>query len=153
MERIVAYINDLEQARHTIVPLLAAQAAPTGWVMVICTPRLTHRIGRWASQRSREQWRERWAQQLQRGLQPVLEAAAGNNARFEWMPARGSLLDLTERLRRQHGDGLRVLDARRPRLGTSLSPVVEGQAEASAGPVAAPVAVTSALSLMLALAD
>lgn len=154
MEHIAAYINDIEHAHRTIAPLLAERAGPTRWTFVICTPRLTQRIGRFVTQRNRELWRDQWAERLWQSLQPMLLARSGPAATFEWRVAKGPLVDITNQLRQQHGTGLRVLDARRPKMGEALPSVVpEMPAATRSDRLTAPAAVTSALSVMLVLAD
>jgi hypothetical protein len=65
--------------------------------------------------------------------------------------ADAALQDVVQRLKRQHGDGLQLLDARRPRLGAEQEPLVPTLIPANRWAV--PVAVSSGLSVMLALAD
>lgn len=153
MEHIAAFVNDQEHAQSMLLPLLASHAGPTQWTIVVCTPRLTHRIGRFATRRSRDLWRDQWAGRLRESLEPVLRQAAGAAA-FEWRTAHMPLPGITQQLRLSQGAGLRVLDARCTRLGAPNAPIVPEQVDAANGQrLAAPVAVTSALSLMLALAD
>jgi hypothetical protein len=56
-----------------------------------------------------------------------------------------------QRLRAEHGEALQLLDARRPRLGGEQEPLVPVLVPAHRWAV--PVAVSSGLSVMLALAD
>ncbi len=148
METIAVFVDDAEHARRLLAPMLAEGAAPARWIVVSCAPRLTHRIGRWTSHASRENWRERWAAALRQQLQPVF----GDTADCQWTLAKGPLDRLARQLRVREGSGLRLLDARRPKVGTpadEIAPGVEG------APVrwATPVAVASSLSAVLALTD
>lgn len=153
MEHIAAYVNDTEHAQAILLPLMTSQRSPTGWTIVICTPRLTRHIGRFAAQRSRRQWREQWAERLRLDMEPRLREQVGAE-RLTWLTAEGPLVELTQRMRRQHGESMRVLDARQSRLGASLLPVSSEQLVQEPGKrLVAPVAVSSALSLVLALAD
>lgn len=147
MEKIAVFVDDAEHARHLLAPLLAPAAAPVQWYVIGCAPRLTHRIGKWVSHSQREHWREHWLRELRRQLEPVLRGAAA-----EWQVARGPLEPLAQRLRTRVGADLRVLDARRPKLGVAQPPV-DASAPAATPGWAAPVAVTSSLAVMLALTD
>ncbi|EHR73730.1 hypothetical protein BurJ1DRAFT_4946 [Burkholderiales bacterium JOSHI_001] len=156
MERMAVFYDDAAHARRLLEPLLARGNEPSLWVMVACAPRMTHRIGKWLSHSAREHWRTQWADQQRQALEPALLAQCGN-VRFDWMLAKGPLPPLTQRLRQRHGVALRVLDARRPKLAELSQPlqVQPGDAAASAraGRLAAPLAVSSSLALVLTLAD
>lgn len=156
MERIAVFYDDAAHARRLLEPMLADGADPSLWVMVACAPRMTHRIGKWLSNSAREHWRQQWAADQRRALEPALLAHAGK-ASFEWTLAKGPLPAVTQRLRQRHGTALRVLDARRPKLAETAMPL-EAQAEGSTPMAdnrrwAAPVAVSSGLALVLTLAD
>ena len=149
MEKIAVFVDDAEHAQRLLAPLLAQGAGGVQWVVVGCAPRLTHRIGKWVSHSQREHWRESWARALKTKLAPVFGAAS-----VEWDLARGPLEETGRRLRRRFGTELRLLDARRPKLGAPLQPLDAQQAAPSvADRWATPVAVTSGLSVMLALTD
>jgi hypothetical protein len=47
---------------------------PTHWVLVACAPRMTHRISKWVSHSSRENWRAKWADKLFDQVVPPLQA-------------------------------------------------------------------------------
>jgi len=151
MEKIAVFVDDVDHARQLLAPLLAQGAEPMHWVVVACAPRLTHRIGKWVSNSNRQQWREHWARALRQKLEPVF-GDAGAPGR-EWIVARGPLDALSTRLRVRLGADLRLLDARRPKLGVVLPPLLADQAPEPGSRWAAPVAVTSSLSLVLALTD
>lgn len=150
MERLAVCVNDAEQARRTLGPLMAA-AAPMQCLVVLCPPGLGRRVGRWLTEGERQRWRADWAAALRGRLAPQL-AQAAPGAHFEWLTAQRPLAEFVRELRRQHGAGLRLLDARRTPVGASLEPMQAGQAPVG-GRVAAPVAIASSLSLMLALTD
>lgn len=150
MERIAVFVDDAAHAQRLLEPF---RAEPTiAWLVIACPPRLTHRIGKYVAHRSREQWRARWAARLREELAPTLGAAPQGQS-HEWLVAKGPLPELVQRLQLRHGSGLRVLDARRPKLGVAQAPLVPGQPSETAARWAAPVAVSSSLSLMLALTD
>jgi len=151
MEKIAVFVDDADHARHLLEPLLAKGAGEMHWVVVACAPRLTHRIGKWVSNSNRQQWREHWARALQQKLEPLFGSsrAAGR----EWIVARGPLDALSTRLRLRLGADLRLLDARRPKLGATLPPLLADAAPEVGSRWATPVAVTSGLSLVLALTD
>jgi hypothetical protein len=117
MTPTVVFVNDAAHAQAMLRPVMA-QSTDRRWVVVVCAPRLTRRIGKFSSQQSRKQWRAQWAQ----------------------------------RLRERLGPGLQMFDARKPRLGAGLeSP--ERQAQPESPRWLAPIAVSSGMSLVLALAD
>lgn len=151
MERFAVCVNDADEARRVLTPLLATAAGPTRCLMVMCPPRLGRRISRWLSAAERQRWADDWAARLQATLAPQL-ASASSGAVIDWVTARGPLIPFMRNLRQQHGAGLRLLDARQARLGAVAEPMTAEQASA-AGRLAAPVAVASSLSLMLALTD
>ena len=147
MEKIAVFVDDALHAGQLLRPMLVPAAAPVQWVVVGCAPRLTHRIGKWVSHSQRQHWREHWARDMRRQLEPVFAGAP-----VEWELARGPLEPLVSRLRSRVGSDLRVLDARRPKLGAAQAPL-DGSVRAPAQGWAAPVAVTSSLAVMLALTD
>jgi hypothetical protein len=153
MERIAVFVDDAGHALGLLRPLLAGDAGnpspPVHWVVVGCAPRLTRHAGRWVSKSARQQWRERWARSLRAALEPGLAAAGATS--IEWLVARGPLDALCERLRRRLGTGLRLLDLRRPKLGHDLEPLTGEDPRRPRW--ATPVAVSSSLSLVLALTD
>jgi len=150
MEHLAVIVNDATQARRLLAPLLIPNAVPTHWLLVADAPRLNHRIARWTTADSRAAWRQHWCDGLRLELQPWLDAAPAG-ACFSWHQTTGPLVDLTRQLRLRHGAGLRLLDARLARPGLALKPLQAGQAPARR--LAAPVAVTSTLSVLLALCD
>lgn len=153
MERIAVFVDDAAYARRLIEPFVPAGGRPSvAWIVVACPPRLTHRIGKFLAHRSREQWRDRWAANLRAQLEADLGAPAVGQA-HEWLVARGPLSELVQRLHQQHGTALRVFDARRPKLGVAQMPLTPGQEREPSPRWTTPVAVSSSLSLMLALTD
>lgn len=149
MEKIAVFVNDAAHARHILQPMLQGGSA-THWVLVACPPTLTRHIGRWVSQSAREQWRERWAADLIAELEPELKQR--NGSLVERVTAKKALVDVSARLEGRLGP-LRFLDARRPRIGKIDEPLTRDQPTAQAGRWAGPVAVTTGLSAVLALAD
>jgi len=149
MEKIAVFVNDAAHARHILQPMLQGGGA-THWVLVACPPTLTRHIGRWVSQSAREQWRERWAADLIAELEPQLKERAGSLV--EKLTARKALVDVSARLEGRLGP-LRLLDARRPRLGKIDEPLTRDQPATQSNRWAGPVAITTGLSAVLALAD
>ncbi len=149
METIAVFVNDVATARHILQPMLR-DAGPTHWILVACPPPLTRHIGRWVSRPAREQWRERWAAELLAELAPAVAGLSGS--RVETQLAKRPLRAVSARLlaRLPH---LRVLDARRPRLGRVDEPITATQPATGTAGWAAPAAATAGLSMMLALAD
>ena len=149
MERIAVFVDDAEHAQQMLAPMLAEGAPRARWVVVGCAPRLTHRIGKWVSHSSREQWREQWARSLQQRLEPLFKGASVESC--EWTLAREPLDRVGTKLRARLGAEMRLFDARRPKLGVTSEPLVPGQPTESRW--AAPMAVSSSLALVLALTD
>ena len=148
MEKIAVFVNDAEHARHVLRPMLGS-GAPTHWIVVACAPTLTRHIGRWVSHAARQQWLERWSAELHAELEPELKAVAGS--RVEKMLARRPLADLCERLQKKQGP-LRLLDARRPRVGRADEPLTANQPD-TANNWGYTVAATTSLGALLALTD
>src|SRR5438045_2892025 len=113
MDTIAVFVDDAAYAARLLQPM-AGQ--PTRWVLVACAPRLTHRIGKWVSHSSREQWRRRWADKLFADLEPALPAGS----KFERRLAKAPLAQVVAGLRERHGSALRLLDARRPKVGEAM---------------------------------
>ena len=149
MTPTVVFVNDAEHAQSMLRPVMA-QAPERRWVVVVCTPRLTRRIGKFSSQQSRAQWRAQWAQRLLADLGPTF--ATPSQALAETLVAEAPLPQVVEKLRSRFGPGLQMFDARKPRLGAALeSP--EAQAPTQSSRWVAPIAVSSGMSLVLALSD
>ena len=149
METIAVLVNDAAHAQHLLLPMRTTAQA-THWILVACAPRLTRRIGRWVSHGQRERWREQWAERLFGQLQPILDARAGD--RITICVARRPLPEELAKLHEQHGSGLRVLDARQPRLAQPVDPL-EGDPAPRASRWTVPIAMSGGLALVLALAD
>jgi hypothetical protein len=144
MDTIAVFVDDAAYAARLLSPMIGPS---TQWVLVACAPRLTHRIGKWVSHRNREQWRRRWADKLFAELAPTLPAGTT----LDKLVAKSPLTEVVARLRTRHGAALRVLDARRPKLGQAMEPLSpEHQAD---GAWTVPIAVSSGLSVVLALSD
>lgn len=113
METIIAYVDDAAQ-----VPQLLQTAGGQGsaqqvhWVLVACAPRITHRVSKFVSNRSRENWRNKWADRLFNECVPVLRA---QGLHISTVLARGPLPELLETLQAEHGAQCQVLDLRRPK--------------------------------------
>jgi hypothetical protein len=148
MEKIAVFINDVACARHLLQPMLAGRE-PTHWVLVACPPTLTRHIGRWVSRSARRQWRERWAADLFDALRAELASPGGE---VETLIATRPLAEVSARLLARLAP-LRLLDARRPRVGGVDEPISATQPAPAASRWAAPAAAAAGLSVVLALAD
>ena len=149
MERIAVFVNDAAHARHLLQPMLGA-GGPTHWIMVACPPRLTRHVGRWVSQPARRAWRERWGEQLLGQLTPDL--AVRGESQVEPLVAQRPLVEVSARLVARF-PGLRLLDARRPRLGKPDEPLTLAQPPGGTSRWAGTVAAAGGLAAVLALAD
>lgn len=129
METIIAYIDDAAHAQQRIQAMKAKQqAGQTHWVLVACAPRITHRVSKFASNRSRESWRNKWAERLFEDCVPRLRAQGID---VSTVLARGPLPELLESLHVQYGSQCQVLDLRRPKsqaeqdaIESSLAPIL-----------------------------
>jgi hypothetical protein len=148
MEKIAVFVNDAAYARHLLQPMLQS-GAPTQWVLVACAPTLTRHIGRWVSHAAREQWRQRWAAELFTELELTFKSGGSS---LEKIVAKRPLEEVSKRLQARLGN-LRVLDARRPRLGQADEPITATQPPMEANRWATPVAAMTGMSAMLSLAD
>ena len=108
MDKVIVYLDDPAYARQHMA---GSGAAPVHWVLVACAPRMTHRISKWVSHSSRENWRAKWADKLFDQVVPDLRARGDA---VTPVLARGPLPELTRSLMAEHGTE-RVLDVRRPK--------------------------------------
>ena len=107
MNKVIVYLDDPAYARQR----MPAQASPTHWVLVACAPRMTHRISKWVSHSSRENWRAKWADRLFEQVVPPLRERGDD---VTPVLARGPLPELTRMLMAEHGTE-QVIDVRRPK--------------------------------------
>ena len=149
MEKIAVFVNDAAHARHILQPMLAS-GGPTHWILVATAPTLTRHIGRFVTQAARRQWLENWSTELFSAIEPALRAQAGS--KIEKMLVKRPLTEVSSRLEARLGP-MRLLDARRPRLGASDAPLTADQPASGMPGWAGPVAAWTGLSAVLALAD
>ena len=121
MDNVIVYVDEAACALATLPSVLPASAgrAPIRWIVVGCAPRVTHHVSKWVTHSARQNWRDKWADKVFSQVIPVLQAPGDE---VVTRIASGPLCDLTDALRSEYGAG-RVLDARRPRLGSTLQPV------------------------------
>jgi hypothetical protein len=117
METIIVYLDDAGHAAQALVSMTnpaapARQVVPRHWILVACAPRMTHRISKWVSHRTRENWRERWADKLFEQVLPLLQRREGD--RITPVLARVPLPELTRSLQGEFGPAS-VVDVRRPK--------------------------------------
>jgi hypothetical protein len=148
MERIAVFVNDADHARKLLAPMVDSPL-PTHWLLVACPPSLTRHAGRWVSNGARQAWALRWSADLFAQLSPLLREPAGS--RVETMLVGRSVQGLAARLLRQHGP-IRLLDARRPRLGHIDDPL-PGADASMAQRWTAPLTAMAGVSSLLVLAD
>lgn len=75
VQTYIAYVDDAEYAQQLLRSmLLCAHGQDAHWVLVACAPRITHRVSKFVSNRSRENWRNKWADRLFQSCLPVLQA-------------------------------------------------------------------------------
>lgn len=122
MEQMIVYLDDAGHALQQLVPMRTGTGR-TRWILVACAPRMTQRIGKWVSHSARENWRRKWSEKLFDQVVPELRSRGDEVIA---LVAKGPLAELTARLHAEHGPA-RVLDARRPKFGHELQPVVADQ--------------------------
>ena len=134
METIILFVDDAAHAREQLRLHAPADPAPAGavhWILVACAPRMTHRISKWVSHSSRENWRAKWFAKTQEQLMPLLMQGG---SRVTPVLAKGPLSELTRELKLRHGAACAVVDARRPKVGGELEPLVQAAADLPSAP-------------------
>lgn len=130
METMIVYVDDATYARKMLLPLLPCGNAQqpghaTRWIVVACTPNVTHDISKWVSPEALALWREDWAAPVFDQITPLL-TREGDTVTTQLASHKLPLIDQTQALILQHGEA-QVLDARRPKLGQDLEPVTAAQ--------------------------
>lgn len=151
MEKIIVYVDDAAFARENMARLLPVEGATRSaqhWILVACPPRMTQRISKWVSHSARENWRAKWFSKAVGEIAPTLQ---GPGDELTTVLAKGSLTELTQLLRREHG-AAKVIDARRPKIGVDMEPVAPDVKPASQTGWALPGAVIS-MGALLVLAN
>lgn len=112
----VVYVDDAAHALPLLASLASTFAATSPrWLLVACAPRVTHRASKWASHRTRENWRNQWADKLFAQLTPSLQIGnAPAPADVTPLLARQPLPELLAELQQAYGQ-VQVVDARRPK--------------------------------------
>lgn len=122
MDKIILYADDAGYATHQLVPMEGKQLGQrqtTHWIVVACPPRMTRHISKWVNHTARENWRNKWAAKLFAQISPELVALGDT---VTPVLSNGPLVEMTRDLPATHG-AVRVLDARRPKLGQDLAPL------------------------------
>ena len=157
MDKIIVYVDDAAQALQHLAPMNGGDRVDDGgaglphteWILVACPPRMTQHVSRWVSYSARENWRQKWSETLFAQIAPQLKARGDS---VVTLVAKGQLIELTERLRKQHS-GARVLDARRLRFGQDLQPVTGDQPVEHNSRWSVPGAVAGMGALLVLAAD
>lgn len=112
----IVYVDDAAHAMPLLASLASSfEATNPRWLLVACAPRVTHRASKWASHRTRENWRNQWADKLFAQLAPSLQGAnAPAPADVTQLLARQPLPELLSELQQTYGQ-VQVVDARRPK--------------------------------------
>jgi hypothetical protein len=149
---VALFIDDAAAARLALQPLLQS-SHPAHVILVACAPKLTHHVGRFLTNASREQYRDRWARDLFGELQPLWSVAPRGTV--ETMVARAPLEVMVQRMRVRLGSELVAVDARRAGLEQARQghPAAPQGAETPAQRWLVPAFVTSGLGIAIALAD
>lgn len=131
METIILFVDDAAYARDQLRLHVPSDPAPAGtvhWILVACAPRMTHRISKWVSHSARENWRAKWFTKTQDQLLPLLSQGG---CQVTPVLAKGPLSELARELKLRHGAASTVVDARRPKVGVALEPLVPKQTPAA----------------------
>lgn len=147
MDNVIVYVDEAACALAILPALLPASQgrAPIRWIVVGCAPRVTHHVSKWVTHSARQNWRSKWADKVFSQVLPLLQ---GHGDEVVTQIASGPLCDLTDALMTQYGAG-RVLDARRPRPGNALQPVMR-QPAAQGHSLLAYVAMVAGSGMLLA---
>ena len=130
METIIVYVDDADYARRLLqATAQAPQTARAHWVLVACAPRITLRVSKFVSNRSRENWRNKWADRLFQDCVPMLQ---DRGVQVSTVLARGPLPELLASLQAEHGGQAQVIDMRRPKMQ-------EHEAQVAQQPVLSPL--------------
>jgi hypothetical protein len=148
METWLVYIDDKNHAQQQLTPMLI-KGVPIQWVLVGCPPRLTRHAGKWLTQKAIQRWRNQWTQD---NLQPIQALLSESGDKVHTQVAHGPLVLMTKQLQQEWGT-LRVIDARRPRLGQDLPPVADNQERTPQNPWMVPGSVAFMGTLMTMAAD
>jgi hypothetical protein len=129
METMIVYVDDAAYARKMLLPLLPSDTQQpthaTRWIVVACTPNVTHDISKWVSPGALALWREDWAAAVLDQITPLL-TRAGDTVTTQLASHQRTLIDQTQALTLQHG-AAQVLDTRRPKFGQDMEPVTATQ--------------------------
>ena len=126
MDNIIVFIDDAEYAMHHIAPMRAGNELSnprTQWILVACPPRMTRHISKWVNHTARQNWRNKWADNLFKVVRSQLESPRDHIATEL---ANGPLVDQTQMLLAKY-PAARVVDARRPKFGNDLAPLTADQ--------------------------
>lgn len=153
METMIVVVDEAAYALKMLRPLLPADAAQhpshaTHWIVLDCTPNVTHDVSKWVSPEALALWREDRANEVFAQIVPMLQRP-GDKVTTQLASHKLPLVAQTEALIAQHGQA-QVLDARRPKFGQDLEPVTADQPQEH-NSVARYVAAVAAAGLLVAL--
>jgi hypothetical protein len=122
LDTYIVYLDDAQFAQRELEQVLS-QPQIKRFVLVACAPRMTRRIGKWLSHSSRENWRDKWCEKLFAQFVPMIR----REDHVFCEVANGPLPEYTQMLLKDLGQA-QVIDARRPKFGVDMPPVVEQHA-------------------------
>jgi hypothetical protein len=128
LDTYIVYLDDAEYAQRELAQVLR-QPHIKRFVLVACAPRMTRRIGKWLSHSARENWRDKWCDKLFAQFMPLISR---NDHVFREV-ANGPLPEYTKMLLGELGHAT-VIDARRPKFGVEMPPVIEPAPRVKAEP-------------------
>jgi hypothetical protein len=112
MKTYLIYVDDAQELQQVLAQRSVDWHANTHWLLVACAPRITHRVSKWVSHSSRENWRDKWASKL---FEQVRHSFEGPGHSWQGVVARGPVAELTDDILADHPHA-EVIDARRPKL-------------------------------------
>ena len=118
LDTFIVYLDDAEHAKRELEHVLR-QPQIKRFVLVACAPRMTRRIGKWLSHSARENWRDKWCEKLFSQFVPMIR----REDHVFCEVATGPLPEYTQMLLKDLA-GAQVLDARRPKFGVEMQPVI-----------------------------
>jgi hypothetical protein len=123
LDTYIVYLDDAEHAKRELEHVLR-QPQIKRFVLVACAPRMTRRIGKWLSHSARENWRDKWCEKLFSQFVPMIR----REDHVFCEVATGPLPEYTQMLLKDLGTA-QVLDARRPKFGVEMQPVMASAPE------------------------
>jgi hypothetical protein len=115
-----------------------------------CPPRLPRHSGRFLSQPALKRWRADWTREA---TQDIIGLLSARGHEVSTRVAHTPLVAFTRQLRGELGQGVRLLDVRRPRTGATLEPITQEQPGGGRGDAWGATSVAIALGALITIAS